>query len=319
MTESPKVSVIIPAYNEEQSLVELHRRVDATFKEEETSYELIFVDDCSTDGTLSVIRGLEAEHDNVVVLSHNKNHGKSMALMQGMDAARGEIFVTMDADLQEEPEEIPLLLARLGEGYDIVGGCRAHRKDGVLKGAVSALYNLLVSLLLRHVFKDINCGFKAFTREVAQRFNLRGDMHRLMPAIAMLHGYRFSEVEISHHPRPYGKSKYFLLRYRGLFDLIAFTVLNTTQLRPFHVMAEIGFVLVVIAGLFLTIPVLTFSLADEPGGLLRFFAYTSGLLGGLLAFVGVQCPLAGLVLESVSSLSQDKDWRTRLLRRSGWK
>lgn len=309
-----KVSIILPVFNEQESLAEMHGRIASTMAGEGVPFEVIFVDDGSTDDSLAVMKNLQEEHDEVVILSHARNHGKSLALMQGLDVAEGDVVITMDADLQEDPEDIPLLLEQIRDGYDMAVGYRRRRKDSFCKRFVSKVYNYLVTRIVGATFKDINCGFKAFTRKLADRFELRGDMHRLMPAIAVSYGFTFTEVQVAHHARKYGESKYVLLRHRGLLDLAAFSALSTTQLRPFHVLSEIGFLLLLAAAAVLMMGYIFFHTSYDLGGLSSFFGYCSIVIGAWLSLLGVLCPITGLLIEALSIQSQGKEWRKLMLR-----
>lgn len=300
------INILVPAYNEQESLKELHDRTRKVMQELEIPYEFIFVNDGSSDDTFRTMQEIRAEYDNVTVVSYSRNHGKSTALMMGLDEADGHIVVVMDADLQDAPEDIPLFLDKIREGYDIVSGHRSQRMDAPAKRFVSKVYNYLSSKLVCYRFNDINCGMKVFTREVARLFELRGDMHRLMPAIAVCYGKRYAEIEVNHSPRKFGCSKYPLLRHRGLLDLISFAVLRTTQTRPFHIVTEIGLLFLVLSALLLTT---NYFLPPVQESFLSYSMLTLGIWFGLL---GTLCPFAGLILESVASKFQNHEWRHSL-------
>ena len=308
---SKTISIIVPAYNEAESLRELSQRIAKVMDEAEKRYELWIVDDGSRDGTRELVKELAADNPSIGYVRQRINSGKSMALMQGYAVSRGDVVVTMDADLQDEPEDIPKLLAALEEGFDLAGGWRHERQDPFAKRMVSRVFNFLVHRISGKEFKDINCGFKAYTREVADHLDLTGDMHRLIPAIAETFGFKTAEVPISHKPRKHGQSKYRLLRYRGLLDLISFTVLRTTQVRSFHVMCEIGFYCI-LSCIALTIAV--WALGFLPEGLLRYFFRS--VFAGLTIFtgaLGIIAPIAGLIVESVVIGRQNGEWRTSFI------
>jgi glycosyltransferase involved in cell wall biosynthesis len=285
-------------------------------RSQEIAYEFILVDDGSTDDTFEKIASLKEDNPYIAVVSHYRNHGKSMALMQGFSTAKAELIITMDADLQDQPEDIPSFLDKIKEGYDIVGGWRQNRKDSFPKRQISKLYNFILKILVGYEFRDINCGFKAFTRSVCDKLELRGDMHRLIPVIALSFGYKFTEIPISHRPRKYGRSKYRLFRHRGLLDIFAFVALHTTQLRPLHIFCEAAFVFLVFAiaclsgWFFLThIGDLTQSVG------LRFLSFGLAGLGVWAAFVATICPFFGFYLETISGYFQDEAWRQTLIKR----
>lgn len=306
------VSVLIPAYNEADSLEELFRRTDAALRSMNQPYEFLVINDGSKDATEQVITRLRATHPQVGMVSHARNHGKSMGLMQGLARIKGDVVITMDADLQDEPEEIPRFLAAIESGYDLVGGWRHKRQDPMAKRLVSWVYNSIVKAITGHEFKDINCGFKAYTAAVAKRLELTGDMHRLIPAIAVSYGFRAAEIPISHQLRRYGQSRYRLLRHRGLLDLITFMVLRTTQVRPFHVMSEAGFALLSLsAAIFFGYWLLGLLGSGPLADLLRLGAM---LLGSLLGLTGILCPMVGLLVECVTIYGQGANWRNSLVR-----
>lgn len=307
------LSIIIPVYNEAASLEELFLRIQAVFGAEQP-YEVIFIDDGSTDGSAEILAGLQERFSQITVLSHYRNHGKSLALMQGFDAARGEVVVTMDADLQDLPESIPSLLNKLAEGYDLVNGWRTARQDNYPKILASRIFNYITARLLKCPLHDINCGFKAMRVEVCKRLNLRGDLHRLIPAIAsQMYGFRVTEAPVPHEVRRYGKSKYSLVRFRGLLDIISLMAVSTTQVRPFHVFAEMALIFILLGclgfgGWFF----LSLSSAISP--LKQLVLSILWLAGALFLFLGTILPLMGFQLEIITGILQDEKWRHNLLK-----
>jgi glycosyltransferase involved in cell wall biosynthesis len=234
----PEISVIVPVLDEEKSLEEFHERLSRSIPR---GAEIIFVDDGSTDGTPSVLEKLRARDPRVRVLCFRRNFGKSMALAAGFRHARGRRIATIDADLQEDPAEIPRLAAKLDEGFDLVGGWRRKRKDPGGKVLGSRAFNSLVSFLGGVRFKDINCGLKVFRREVLEDLALAGGFHRFIPLLAHWKGYRVVEVEVSHAPRRHGKSHYGRDRIsRGLLDLVAIMFLVRYEGRPSRYFALLG-------------------------------------------------------------------------------
>ena len=305
---NPLISVIVPAFNEKASISELHSRTQAVFDQIERSFELIFVDDGSSDGTFELLKDLQSKYPNIVVVRHFKNRGKSLALMQGFDRAQGAIAITMDADLQDVPEEIPQFINKIEEGFDFVNGWRKDRTDALPKRLVSKIFNELIHLIFKVEFDDINCGFKAYRRTVFEGLDLRGDLHRLIPVVIAHKGHSVAQIPVKHQKRKYGVSKYKLFRHRGLLDIIALAASTTTHTRPFHVFSEVGFFF----------------------WLLTFLAFGGWLVGHeglpvtaqvLIAVVGIWAlslgtllPILGFYLEIESSRFQGREWRKNLIK-----
>jgi hypothetical protein len=314
MADKPMISVIVPMLNEADSLEELYDRTRRALDDIAQPFEFIAVDDGSTDGTLSTLKRLRERHGNVCILSHYCNHGKSLALMQAFSVARGEVAVILDADLQDLPEMIPRLLDKLAEGYDLVNGWRRQRRDAWSKRLVSSVYNRLTARLLRCPMHDINCGMKAMRRTVYRRLELRGDLHRLIPALAISLGFRAAEVPVDHAPRRFGNSKYKLLRHRGLLDIVALVAGQATRLRPFHVFCELAIgagavaLLSLIGWAALTVGVPAESWLHRLGGPL------TAVVGLGAAWLTITLPLFGFLMEAITCRIQDAPWRGRLLK-----
>lgn len=293
----PEVSVVVPLRDEEGTLVALWHALRAAL-EPATTFELILVDDGSTDGSLEILRQLSLEDARVRPIHLRRNFGKAGALSTGMLAARGRQVVTMDADLQDDPTEIPALLNRLDEGFDVVSGWKVDRQDPWQRRAASLVFNRVTSRLSGLRLHDVNCGLKAYTRECARAVArcCYGEHHRFLPVIAHWHGFRVTEMPVTHHPRTTGRSRYGLERYlRALLDLMTTTFLARYARKPMHVFGMLGLLLLVpgallLAGLVVEKVVLGHSLSSRP--LL--------LLSALLCSVGVQLLLAGLLAEMVS-------------------
>lgn len=313
MNRHDSVSVIVPMLNEAASLEELYLRIRDALAGA-CSFEFIAVDDGSTDDTLEVLKRLRAQYSNICVLSHYRNHGKSLALMQGFSVARGETAVVMDADLQDQPEMIPRLLEKLAEGYDLVNGWRSARQDPFAKRLVSKTFNALTSSILNCPLHDINCGMKVMRRRVYQRLQLRGDLHRLIPAIVATQGFKVTEVPVTHAPRKFGRSKYRLLRHRGLLDIIALIATRTTQIRPFHVFSEMGILFWIAAFVALLAWAALTAWSPVSGMAFQLLRPLVGVLGMGAAFLGIMLPLLGFHLEVTTSQLQDERWRAGLLK-----
>ena len=228
-----KVSIVVPLFNESESLDLLFERIDQTMNENELiPYELIFVDDGSLDDSWQKLKSLYDKHQHKLrLVRFRKNCGKSMALAIGMKRARADIIITMDADLQDDPKEIPNFVAKLEEGYDCVSGWKKNRQDPANRLILSGMFNSITSLVTGVKLKDFNCGFKAYRRHVFNSIDLYGDLHRFIPVLLDGYGFKVAEIQVIHHPRSFGRSKYGLERIpKGFLDLL--TVLMVTRLFP---------------------------------------------------------------------------------------
>ena len=241
---APQLSIVIPAYNEAESLPTLLEQIQVVLKTHAYhSTEVIVINDGSTDGTSEVLDALLETHRFTMHAIHFKrNQGKAEALMAGFAAATGDVVITMDADLQDDPSEIPKLLETLNNGnFDVVSGWKYPRKDPLEKRAFSFVFNRVTAFFTGVRLHDMNCGFKAYRAEVVKALHLYGDLHRYIPILAHQAGYKIGEVKVQHHPRQFGISKYGFKRIpKGFFDL--FTVLFLTKYlkRPLHIFGTIG-------------------------------------------------------------------------------
>jgi glycosyltransferase involved in cell wall biosynthesis len=230
------LSVIIPVYNEEENIPLLHERLSRVMKEQNFSYEVIYVDDGSRDGTFAQLQSLAMQDQQVRVVRLRRNFGQTAALAAGIDYSSGEILLFMDGDMQNDPIDIPRLLAKLEEGYDLVSGWRKHRQDGQLNRKLpSRLANRLISWVTGVHLHDYGCTLKCYRWEVFQHLRLYGEMHRFLPAYAALAGAQVAELEVSHHARRFGVSKYGISRtVRVLLDLITVKFLGSYGTRPMY-------------------------------------------------------------------------------------
>jgi len=244
MTEGRlEVSLVIPLYNEAESLPELHAALAAALMPYADRCEMIFVDDGSTDGSFERLKALREGDKRVKVVRLRSNQGKAVALAAGFRAARGKNIVTLDADLQDDPKEIPRFLQKLEEGYDLVSGWKVMRHDPWLRRLLSAIFNRVTSGLTGVWLHDFNCGFKAYRRAVIDELRLYGELHRFIPALAKWRGFRIAEIEVEHHPRKYGRSRYGAERIpRGFFDLLTVLMLTRYTTRPLHLFGLFGMV-----------------------------------------------------------------------------
>ncbi len=255
--QEPYLSVVIPVYNEEESLQPLSDELEAALQALQQPYEIIFVDDGSTDGSFAVLQQLhEADPDHVRVVSFRRNFGKTAALSVGFRRARGEVVVTMDADLQDDPQEMPKLLKKLDEGWDLVAAWRERRQDPVSKTLPSRVANAVVARFTGLGLHDFNCGFKAHRTQVVRELKLYGDLHRYIPVLASWQGFRVAEVPVLHRPRRFGRSKYGWQRMvRGFFDFLVVLFLTHYLRRPLQLFGIAGAVCLLIGfivGLYLT-------------------------------------------------------------------
>lgn len=237
-------SFVIPVMNEEGSIQTLFDRVKAKMEELQLGYEIIFVDDGSTDKTLFLLQHIQAEYPEIVTLiTFRKNFGKTPALVAGFARARGSLIFTLDGDLQDDPDEIPRFLEKLNEGYDLVTGWKYPRLDPFSKTFPSKIFNALVSYFTGLKLHDINCGFKAYRREVLTDIHLKlyGEFHRFIPSIAHWRGFKVAEIQVKHHPRTSGVSKFGGKRFiLGLIDLLTILFLTKSLHTPLRLFSKMG-------------------------------------------------------------------------------
>ena len=231
---NPEISVIVPVYNEEPNIEPLVMRLLESLKSMGRGFEIIIVDDGSTDGSHGILKTLQSRTSELRVVIFRRNFGQSAAMTAGFDYARGEIVVSMDGDLQNDPKDIPHLISELERGYDIVSGWRKDRKDPfVSRRLPSILANWLIGYTTGVQLHDYGCSLKAFRKDVAKNLLLYGDLHRFIPVLASLYGAKMAEVVVTHHPRKHGRSKYGLRRtYRVLLDLILMLFFQKFATRP---------------------------------------------------------------------------------------
>lgn len=241
-------SVVVPFHNEEENLPVLYRRLTAVMERLGADYELIFVDDGSTDRTQVMLKDLCALDPRVIGLRLRRNFGQTAALAAGFDRAQGEVIIAMDGDLQHQPEDIPRFIARLIEGYDIVSGWRQQRQDGFLRTFPSKIANKLMARASGVPIHDFGTTFKAYRREVLERIPIYGQMHRFIPALASIEGALIAEVPIEDKPRVSGKSHYGLSRvFRVMFDLLTIRFLVRYLARPLHFFGGVGAAMIAVA------------------------------------------------------------------------
>jgi glycosyltransferase involved in cell wall biosynthesis len=304
-SKSKEITVIIPLLNERPALDELYRRLTAVLKEVARRYEILFIDDGSTDGSSEKLKALRAADPSIRYVRFRRNFGKSAALAAGFRAARFEFIVTIDADLQEQPEQLPLLLEKLDEGYDLVSGWRYRRQDRFGKRLASLVYNRVTSFLTGVRLHDSNCGFKVYRRAVLDEINVYGEQHRYIPVLASYRGFRLGEVQIDHGPRLHGRSRYGMERFfGGFFSLLTVILMTRYTNKPLHFFGLLG---VLLGGLgavinsYLIVLRVFFNqwLSNRP---LLF-------IGTLFVIVGVQLVLFGLLAEMITySYRRESDY-----------
>ncbi len=233
------VSVVIPAYNEQKNVTLLYGKLKDILKG--MDYEIIFIDDGSTDLTYKELLDLKKKDKRVKLIKFRNNFGKSAALDAGFRDAKGEYIITMDADLQDDPREIPRFLAKLSKGYDMVSGWKYHRRDPLSKTIPSRFFNWLTSGLTKMPLHDFNCGFKAYRSIVVKNLRLYGDMHRYIPVLAAMKGFRIGEIKVRHHKRRHGTSKYGASRlFKGSLDMLTITFFMKYSKSPLHFFGFFG-------------------------------------------------------------------------------
>lgn len=297
-----KISIVVPLFNEEESLRPFYAELKKAIKNYTCDCEIVFVDDGSTDKSLAIIKEFARADNKIKYLSFRTNYGKSAALQMGFRHATGDAVITMDADLQDDPSEIINLLRKLEEGYDLVSGWKKKRYDPFIKKISSKFFNFVTRVLTRIKIHDFNCGLKAYRKDVVQTINVYGELHRYIPVLAKWKGFSITELVVKHHPRRYGKTKFGISRFfKGFIDLI--TVIFTTRYitRPMHLFGFFGLIAAFagfLISLYLTYEkfILDVGINNRP----IFF------LGILLIIVGIQFFAIGLIGELIVHSNQDE-------------
>src|SRR3989344_2508244 len=293
-------SVIIPLKNEEESLLILYKELKETLDQLNKPYEIIFVDDGSTDKSYAILLSLQKKDKCIKIIKFRANFGKSEALSKGFCEATGEIFIMMDADLQDDPSEIPKLLKKIDEGYDMVSGWRRKRSDTIVKKVSSLFFNKVTSLIAGIKLHDFNCGLKAFKKEVADELYLHGELHRFIPILAYKRKFKVTEAIVNHRPRQFGESKYGKFgigrSWKGMIDLLTTIFVTDYSTKPAHFFGKIGLLFFLI-GFFMD-------------GYVTYVKITTGstqskiplLLAGILfILIGIQLISTGLIAEMIAN------------------
>jgi glycosyltransferase involved in cell wall biosynthesis len=296
-----KLSVVVPLLNEEATLEALYGELDTALASSGLEWEVVFVDDGSTDGSYRELVRLHAAHLNVRVVRLRRNFGKAAALAAGIEVATGDVIVTMDADLQDDPAEIPNLLARLDDGFDVVSGWKCDRHDPFVRRFVSRIYNTATRLATGVKLHDMNCGLKAYRSEIFEHVRLYGERHRFVPVLAHHLGFSVTELPVNHRPRTNGSSRFGIERYlRAPFDLLTIVFMGRYRYRPLHLFGGVGLIASLAGG-----AILGYLTIDKIGG-----AGIGGrpllLLGVLLVVVGIQFLSLGLIGEMLTSQHEEK-------------
>ena len=299
------ISVVVPALDEAESLPELQRELGAALDRLGRPWEVIYVDDGSRDGTAEVIERLAAD-PRVRGASLRRRFGKSAALAVGFKLARGEWVATLDADLQDDPAELPALVCALQGGLDLVSGWKQQRKDPITKTVPSRLFNAVTSAVAGVRLHDFNCGFKLYRREVVESLEVYGELHRFLPAPAHWRGFRVGEVPVRHRARRYGKSKFGPARFvNGMLDLMSAAFISQSGLKPLHVFGRVGLAFFAV-GTGIGVWFVGLWLTGEPMHVRPLMLFGAGLV-----LLGIQLILMGLLGEMIAHLQARVDYPVR--------
>jgi glycosyltransferase involved in cell wall biosynthesis len=290
------ISVVVPVHDEERSLAPLYEELRAALDPLDRPWEAVFVDDGSTDGSLAALTRLHTAAPNVKVVRLRRNFGKAAALAAGFEYAEGDVVVTIDADLQDDPAEIPRLLAKLDEGFDLVSGWKVQRRDPISRRIPSRIFNVVVGRVSGLRLHDLNCGLKAYRADVVRNLRVYGELHRFLPVLAHDRGYRVAELAVNHRPRGHGKSRYGVERYlRGFLDFLTVWFMGRYRHRPLHLFGGLGVAMGAI-GTILLVYLTVLKLSGEAIGHRPLLT-----LGVLLVVVGLQFFSLGLLSELITS------------------
>jgi glycosyltransferase involved in cell wall biosynthesis len=299
----PQLSIVIPVFNEQENIPQLYQELKKSLENIGRTYEIIFVDDGSEDETYEILEKPQKMDKSLKLIQLRKNFGKSDALSLGFKHASGDVIITMDGDLQDDPTEIPKFLEKIKTGCDLVVGWKFQRKDPFTKRFPSKIFNLLTSIISGLRIHDYNCGFKAFQREVTQNIEIYGELYRYIPALAYMKGYNVCEIKINHRPRVHGKSKYGPGRLiKGFLDLITITFLKFFMRKPLHLFGSIGGVLTISGFLISFYMLILWTTGKGPIGDRPLL-----MLGVLLLILGIQFFSFGLLGEMITKISNVND------------
>jgi dolichol-phosphate mannosyltransferase len=294
------ISIVIPLHNEERSIALLYEELQAALEPLAEDWEAVFVDDGSVDGSFAALTRLHNANENVRVVRLRRNFGKAAALAAGFSQALGDVVVTIDADLQDDPAEIPRLLVKLDEGFDLVSGWKTRRRDPLGRRVLSRIFNWVTGRVSGLRLHDMNCGLKAYRAEVVRGMPLYGELHRFIPVLAQYRGFRVAELPVNHRPREHGRSRYGVERYlRGFLDLLTVSFIGRYRHRPLHLFGGLGLILGLFGAAILVyltvVKALGHAIGERP--LLT--------LGVLLVVVGLQFFSLGLISEMLTSQHEE--------------
>jgi glycosyltransferase involved in cell wall biosynthesis len=295
------ISVVVPVHDEERTVALLYDELESALQPLDQPWEAVFVDDGSTDGSYAALTRLHAAKDNVTVVRLRRNFGKAAALAAGFAQARGDVIVTIDGDLQDDPAEIPRLLVKLEEGFDLVSGWKSRRRDPLRRRVLSRLFNAVAGWISGVRLHDINCGLKAYRADVVRGLRLYGELHRFIPLLAHHRGYRIAELPVNHRPREHGRSRYGLERYlRGFLDLLTVSFIGRYRQRPLHLFGGLGLALSAAGTGILVYLTIDKATGHAIGGRPLL------ILGVLLVVVGIQVFSLGLITELITSHHEER-------------
>lgn len=299
---SPALSIVVPFLDEADTLVRLRDGIDTALRRLDLPYEIVFVNDGSRDGSEQACRELSERYDNITLINFRRNFGKSAALSAGFLVARGDIVVTMDADLQDDPAELPRFIEAIHAGADVVCGWKQNRQDPQSKTVPSRFFNAAVNRAFGLELHDHNCGFKAYRAEALPSLNLYGELHRFVPALLHARGFRVEELPVTHHPRRHGVSKFGAGRLlKGALDLLTVALTTRYGARPLHIFGTVGLAMILLGGLCLTYLTVLWFLGAGPIGDRPLLIF-----GVLLMLFGGQLVSTGLIAEMLVARSIDE-------------
>ena len=295
------ISVVVPVHDEERTVALLYDELESALQPLGQPWEAVFVDDGSTDGSFAALTRLHNAKDNVRVIRLRKNFGKATALASGFAHAEGDVVVTIDADLQDDPAEIPRLLAKLDEGFDLVSGWKTRRRDPLSRRILSRVFNRVTGAFSGVHLHDMNCGLKAYRVEVVRGLRLYGELHRFIPVLAHYRGFRIAELPVNHRPREHGRSRYGVERYlRGFLDLLTVSFIGRYRHRPLHLFGGLGLIL----GAFGTAILVYLTVLKALGNAIGHRPLL--MLGVLLVVIGLQFFSLGLISEMITSHHEER-------------
>ena len=314
------LSVVVPVYNEAESLAELYGELAEVAREQQYEIELVFVDDGSTDGSWDEIERLVARDSRVQGIRFRRNFGKAAALSAGFEAARGELVFTLDADLQDDPHEMPRFLEEINKGFEVVSGWKQVRHDPWHKVGPSRVFNWLVGLLTGVRLHDHNCGFKCYQREIFDEVRLYGELHRFVPVLAAARGWRVGEISIHHRARKFGHSKYGVRRFiKGFLDLLTVYLLTGYSQRPQHLLGSVGLISFVTGGLGVFCLTVWWFVSRSVPGLTPLHVHERAIFYYSMAamLLGAQFITVGFLAEMLTAYHTDKTASYSIKQRAG--